>query len=175
MTKTNNTIPEWLSSYLSKTPYKVEGETEDSGFIGLEYVDELCSYCMNETFNIPADRVSLCAHCCAELFPCAGCDVEGCDISESPHSCCKCFSHSDAFVECRNELIDYTRQLIESANGVMEWHPKEFVRPFAEATTSMFCKNCGSKAIRLACTEDGPRLMCKHCGSRAIREEEERV
>ena len=64
----------------------VEGTAEDTGFKGFDYCDEMCNHCMGETFNIPADRVSLCVHCGAELFPCAVCE-DGCDWSNEKSDC----------------------------------------------------------------------------------------
>jgi DNA-directed RNA polymerase subunit RPC12/RpoP len=45
---------------------------------------------------------------------------------------------------------------------------------FDDEECPYFCKNCGGKSIRIACTEDGNYMMCKHCGSRAIKVEEEK-
>jgi len=74
----------------------VEGTKEDTGFVGVGYVDELCSHCMNETFNIPTNRVSLCAHCENELFPCAGCEnsQDGVCTWDSHNLRCNRFAHS---------------------------------------------------------------------------------
>jgi len=74
----------------------VEGTADDAGFIGANYCDEYCSHCSNVTFNIPGDRVSLCAHCGEELFPCALCD-DGCDWSNDTFGCHR-FEHSDEYI-----------------------------------------------------------------------------
>lgn len=78
----------------------LEGTAEDTGFMGSGYCDEYCSHCEGETFNIPADRVSLCAHCGAELFPCAVCE-EGCDWSWETHGCHR-FQHTDEWIAMYN-------------------------------------------------------------------------
>lgn len=58
----------------------VEGTKKDTGFVSLNHVDsEACSGCGGITYNIPDDRISLCAHCGSELSPCAGC-------ANSPHA-----------------------------------------------------------------------------------------
>jgi len=62
---------------------KVEGTIEDTGFKGIDFCDEYCSKCEHITFNVPTDRVSRCAHCGVELFPCAACEQEdGCQWTE---------------------------------------------------------------------------------------------
>ena len=53
----------------------VEGTKVDTGFFGPGFCDGSCGECMEETFNIPSNRVSKCAHCSAELFPCAACET----------------------------------------------------------------------------------------------------
>ena len=78
-----------IETSIRPTP-TVEGTKEDTGFKSLNHVDEECPYCSEVTYNIPTDRVSLCAHCNAELVPCAGCDanafdVHGCEIGN--YSC----------------------------------------------------------------------------------------
>ena len=79
-----------------RTPPVVEGTKEDTGFMGVGHVDEMCSHCMNETFNIPTNRVSLCVHCGNELFPCAGCDdsTNGTCTWDSHILRCNRFAHS---------------------------------------------------------------------------------
>ena len=72
----------------------IEGTTEDTGFKGSDYCDEYCSHCEQITYNIPVDHVSLCAHCGAELFPCAACEQEnGCQWN-SEQSACQRFTHA---------------------------------------------------------------------------------
>ncbi|MCL2392919.1 MAG: hypothetical protein FWC66_10015 [Oscillospiraceae bacterium] len=80
-----------------RQPPVVEGTKEDTSFKGVGYVDEMCSHCMNETFNIPTNRVSLCAHCGEELFPCAGCEDSADSICtwDSYNLRCDRFNHSD--------------------------------------------------------------------------------
>ena len=72
---------------------KQESSHKDSGFESFEHCDEVCSHCMNENFNIPVDRVSLCIHCNMELFPCSACE-DSCDWERETLSCSK-FKHSD--------------------------------------------------------------------------------
>jgi len=85
----------------SSGPPKTEGEKIDSGFKGEGFCDEMCNHCMSETYNIPTDRVSLCAHCGKELFPCSVCD-ESCDWSRVTYACHR-FSHSAEFIAEENE------------------------------------------------------------------------
>ena len=76
---------------------KVEGAKDDTiAFKGIKFCDEYCPHCEGITFNIPADKVSLCAHCGAELFPCAVCD-DGCDWNNDTFGCHR-FVHSDIFI-----------------------------------------------------------------------------
>ena len=81
-----------------RPPLIVEGSKEDTGFMGLGYADEGCSHCMDITYNIPTDRVSLCAHCRKELFPCAGCEdgADGICTWDSHNQRCDRFNHSKA-------------------------------------------------------------------------------
>jgi hypothetical protein len=79
---------------ISKTalPPAIEGTKKDIGFKGFDYCDEMCSFCMEETFNIPVNRVSLCAHCSKEMFPCSVCDD---DCSWKPKTLrCRKFNHT---------------------------------------------------------------------------------
>ena len=71
----------------------VEGTKVDTGFFGAGFCNEVCSNCTNETYNIPTDRVSRCAHCKAELFPCSCCDGN-CDWSREKNGCHR-FTHTD--------------------------------------------------------------------------------
>lgn len=80
-----------------KEPQIVEGTKEDTGFKGFVFTDEMCSFCSGETFNIPIYRVSLCAHCGAELFPCSACESK-CDWDNETHSCHK-YSHTEQWIE----------------------------------------------------------------------------
>jgi hypothetical protein len=66
----------------------VEKETDDNGFIDFLRADEYCPICENVTENVPVRRMSLCAHCGAELFPCAGCMQEaGCQWNNTEYGC----------------------------------------------------------------------------------------
>lgn len=69
----------------------VEGTKEDTGFRGMDFCDEYCLFCERVTFNIPIDRVSLCAHCGEVLFPCAACE-EGCE-GDRYTTACQRFAH----------------------------------------------------------------------------------
>jgi hypothetical protein len=71
----------------------IEGTTIDTGFLGVGFCNELCSRCENETYNIPNDRVSRCAHCKAEIFPCSCCDNK-CDWDRDNNGCHR-FQHTD--------------------------------------------------------------------------------
>ena len=82
-----------LYSFEVKTEPVVEGTTIDTGFFGVGFCDEYCNACEGETYNIPSDRVSRCAHCKAELFPCSCCD-DGCDWSRDKNGCHR-FKHTD--------------------------------------------------------------------------------
>jgi len=79
----------------------VEGIKEDTGFKGFGFCDELCPYCEKEVFNIPSDRISLCPHCGAQLFPCAACDKR-CSWDQKTLKCSR-FTHSKAFIESQKE------------------------------------------------------------------------
>ena len=76
---------------------KVLGTKEDGGLIGFGFCDEECPHCSMETYNIPIGLVSLCAHCGAELFPCAGCEDfnvdDNCQWSGADDACQR-FSHT---------------------------------------------------------------------------------
>ena len=73
--------------------YIIEGMTIDTGFKGLDYVEEYCPFCEGLTYNAPADRVSLCAHCGEVMFPCSGCDTNFCDWNGITQDCWR-FSHN---------------------------------------------------------------------------------
>ena len=64
----------------------VEGTKHDPGFIGFDYCDEYCNNCGEYTHNVPVDRVSLCAYCQAEIFPCTCCE-DDCDFSREKNGC----------------------------------------------------------------------------------------
>lgn len=86
--------------------YIVEGTKEDGGFDGFEYCDEFCENCMNTTYNIPVSRVSLCAHCGAELFPCVVCNDEDCDWSWDTYRCHK-FKYSEEWIcKCKEAQLN---------------------------------------------------------------------
>jgi len=72
----------------------VEGSKNDTGFMGFNYCDEHCPHCGMDTYNLPVDRVSLCAHCEMELFPCSVCE-ESCDWNSEDEGCHR-FTHSEA-------------------------------------------------------------------------------
>jgi hypothetical protein len=66
--------------------YAVEGTKQNTGAKGSGCCDVCCPYCERDTFGVPDNRVSLCAHCGAELFPCEACN-DGCDWSGRLQSC----------------------------------------------------------------------------------------
>ena len=80
----------------------VEGTKEDTGFKSFAHCDEYCPHCEQTTYNIPDWKMSLCAHCGAELFPCANCNSEeredGCQWSYEDFGCQR-FIHSPAWIE----------------------------------------------------------------------------
>jgi len=83
---------------LGQTPV-VEGVAEADGIAVKVLTAEYCPFCENETFNMPENRVSLCTHCGAELFPCTMCEQEGgCQWSQEDYGCQR-FVHTPAWVE----------------------------------------------------------------------------
>ena len=75
-----------LYSFEVKVNPVIEGTKVDAGFQGVGFCDEMCSICEDETFGIPTDRVSRCAHCKVEMFPCSCCD-ERCDWNQAENGC----------------------------------------------------------------------------------------
>jgi len=91
--------------------FAVEGTKDYTGSKGVGYCDEACANCGCETYNIPNSRVSLCAHCGVEMFPCSDCDNrhDGCGWDSKTSSCHK-FNHSKCFTY-RKSLASKRKQL----------------------------------------------------------------
>ena len=87
--------------------FRVEGVKFDLGHKKEGHCIEQCRHCDSETFNAPADRVSLCAHCKKEMFPCSACKEGYCSWNFELLLCHK-FTHS---VEYRNSFFQRRRQL----------------------------------------------------------------
>ena len=81
---------------------KIEGTKEEAGFISTEHVDQPCFHCGNTTFNVPISRMSLCAHCFAEIFPCIGCPEEKCGWNRADKGCQR-FIHTPAWKEAQGK------------------------------------------------------------------------
>ena len=99
-----------------RPPPIVEGTADDTGYKGVGYTDEWCAHCMDVTFNIPTNRVSLCVHCKTELFPCSGCDISvvdgNCSWGHSGTLRCNRFNHTDKWK--LKDLNDSRKSLVES-------------------------------------------------------------
>ena len=92
-----NEIESMLKGNKKMTNYIVEGSKTDTGFIGVNYCDEICPWCGEEAFNIPTDRPSLCPSCGGEIFPCTNCK-EHCLYDIKAQSCTR-FAHTKEFAQ----------------------------------------------------------------------------
>jgi hypothetical protein len=105
--------------------YSVEGQGEFLGDKGYGYCDEFCGHCSNETYNVPINRISLCAHCGAEMFPCAACDDNNiyakCDW-DSEKQKCHLFQHSKDFIEEKERRVFWVNEYEE----MKDRHQAEF-------------------------------------------------
>ncbi len=79
----------------------VEGTAQDSGQTTHGFCDEYCYSCRQITYSIPSNRVSLCVHCGAELFPCTDCN-DPCDWSNDNMEC-HLFEHSQEYKTDRRD------------------------------------------------------------------------
>ena len=76
--------------------FYIEGTTENTGSLLPGRTVEICRDCDGVNYNVPIDRVSLCAHCGREMFPCSACKTGSCSW-DAFHLKCDKFSHSHKY------------------------------------------------------------------------------
>ena len=126
-----------------QTP-KVEGTKEDTGFINFNHCDESCRVCGEVTHNVPTSRVSLCAHCGSEMFPCSGCNeaCEGNCTWDKENFKCERFAYSQEWKKnylqlSRVGFADTLAQLEDILSQRKEWTIQDFEAKYNNAKAAI--------------------------------------